>query len=442
MSLSPPASRIAMLTSLLLALLPLAAPAPSSGEISQEELDALVIEIQGQVEEMRGLEYKRPVTASIIDRAGFLEYARQEVEEDSTPEELAADEATAKLLGYIPPEMDLIETTLKLLEEQVGGFYDPSTEHFCLMASLSGGLARITLAHELTHALDDQYHDLDGTIDSLSSNYDERFAYQAVVEGCATALMNQWTIEHLGELSAAELLEGGDLGMESLRKAPPYLWKPLLAVYLRGAAFLNRTESVMRGQMRFPSIEDLEGAFTNPPLSSEQVLHPEKYWDAEQRDDPVVIELLPDHLPEGWTVLQENTLGEIGMALLVEPLKRRKGPRGQLAIIGARYTYPAAEGWGGDRYLLLGRGEALLLLSLSAWDTAKDVAEFIAGVEKMADHLLTSNSDHAVASGVEGSGYSIERDETTKLVRLCSWIGATEEEIAAVIRGVETAVGH
>lgn len=430
-----------MLTPLLIALAPSFAADDLADVISQKELDALVAEISAEIEVLRETKFKHPVGASVTDREGFLAYAKQELEEESTPEDLAADEAVAKLLGTIPPQMDLLGTSLALLEEQVGGFYDPSTDEFTLMASFTGGLAKIILAHELTHALDDQYHDLDATMEALESNDDAGFAYHAVVEGSATTLMNQWTMQHMGELSMEELMSGGDMGMDALQEAPPILWKPLLGMYLKGAAFLNRTESVMKGSSRVPSLEDVQYAFAAPPLSSEQVLHPDKYWDEDERDDPIGIAFDLERLPEWWSVLEENTLGELGLAMVVEPLKKRKGPRGQLAILGTRYTTPATEGWGGDRYLLLGRGDARVLFSISVWDTDDDEQEFVAAATKLEAHLAASARGFAAAGALEGAGHDLHRSPRG-YVRFTSWIGISDEEATTLAASLEEMVGE
>ena len=180
--------------------------------------------------------------------------------------------------------------------------------------------------------------------------------------------MNRWTIEHLSQLDPAELLASGSMGMEALEEAPPCLWKPLLAVYLRGAAFLNRTDSVMKGSTGMPALEDFHAAFVDPPRSSEQILHPEKYWNEAERDDPVQVRL--EGVPEGWTVQVQNTLGELGLAFVTEPLEKRKGLKGQWGAMSAKFTNEAAAGWGGDRFVVLTRGEDRAVVRASACGTA------------------------------------------------------------------------
>ena len=404
-----------------------------SDEITQEELDELVSGIQVQIEELRGQVFKHPVPASVIDRAGFLAFAKKELAEDTTPEELAADEQVAKLFGLVPPDMDLMAQSLELLEEQVGGFYDPEKDEFFLMSSFTGGLAKIILAHELTHALDDQYQDLDAEMKARRANRDAAFAYQAVVEGSATVLMNRWTMQHLGDLSMKDLAASGDMGMEVMGRTPPFVWKPLLGSYMKGAAFLNRTESVKTGNMGAPPLEDVQRAFAEPPLSSEQVLHPEKYWDPEKRDDPIAIRFHGDGLAAGWTVLGEDTMGEMGLAMVVEPLKKRKGLKGQLGALFAQYTNRAAEGWGGDRYVLLGKGGARVLCSVSTWDSEKEAKEFVKACAKLEAHVTEGAAALALRREQSSFGHFVVHTPETGLVRFVTWTGATRDEVNELI---------
>jgi hypothetical protein len=157
------------------------APAEAAKRWTQAELEQVSEEIKSDIEALRGKKFKRPIKVQITDKKGFLEYAHKRQELTETPERKARDEEIAKLLGLIPPEMDLQAAMEKLLESQVGGFYDPGSDTFYLMETFGGDLARIILSHELTHALDDQYFDLDGSLKKLHHETDAEFAYQAIV---------------------------------------------------------------------------------------------------------------------------------------------------------------------------------------------------------------------------------------------------------------------
>ena len=414
----------------------------AEARIDQAELERITDEIRAEIEVLRGHAFPRPVEVAVTDREGFLRYARERLDRMTTPEEIAAQELVAKLLGLIPAEMDLLATTLDLLEDQVGGFYDPAEEKFYLLSTFTGGLARIILAHELTHALDDQLHDLDGTLDRLAQHGDATFAYHALVEGSGTSLMNTWTFRNLAELDLGEVEAGGgaDLGLEGLEGAPPFLWKPLVAAYMRGAAFLARTESAMAAQMKPYDPESADLAFGDPPRSSEQILHPEKYWDPTQRDDPRPVAIDPTRLPEGWEVLDQDTLGELGLALLVEPPAERGLPDGPMGIISMRYTGPATAGWGGDQYVLLARGNARLLHLVTAWDRPEDAQEFRTALEGVAPHIAASAAAMAEGSRAQGAGHWIASGVPADEVRSTSWIGLSREEAEALVAGLQAHV--
>ncbi len=406
--------------------------------VTQAQLEAWTEGILKEIAAMRETSFPRAVSVAASDAAKLREYMKERMEKTSTPAQAEAEETCGKLLGLIPGDMDYHAEMLRVLDSQVGGFYDPETEGFYLMDRFGGFLARTILAHELTHALDDQLYDIDGTLERLEGSSDRQFAYHAVVEGSGTALMNAWTIRHMSEMDPAEMANSGDLGMEELKTALPYTWKPLLGVYMRGAAFLNRTKSVMRGAMKMPALADIDAAFKNPPRSSEQVLHPEKYWDAKKRDEPIDVTLDVANLPEGWEVLHEDTFGEFFFGLVVEPLEDRGGVEGQLAVLATKYTYPASEGWGGDRYVFLGKGDARTIVSYSVWDTDDDATEFRTRIEALQEHLSAAAAATANARGVEGSGASVHAG-VGRGVWLLSWTGASADEISAVRNSIRPA---
>src|SRR5262249_53334103 len=154
--------------------------------------------------------------------------------------------------------------------------------------------------------------------------------------------------------------------------------KRWIAAYLRGEGFLVHFAG-MNIAMKAPTSGDIRQAFEHPPRSSEQVLHPEKYWDSAQRDEPRRVELELSKLPPDWKLLGEDTLGELYPALVPAPFDQRKavGAKDPVPVLSIGYTNKAAEGWGGDRGVLLGKGDAGVLWLVTAWDTPKDAGEFL-----------------------------------------------------------------
>ncbi len=382
---------------------------------TQTQLEAESRSIQAQVEALRGARFQRPVKVEMADVKGFLEYARKREEQERSPERAHRDEAIAKLLGLVAPDLDLRALELELLQGQVGGFYDPGTSTFYLMDSMRGGLARVILAHELTHALDDQLYDIDATLDAAGGNTDAELAFRAVVEGSGSNAMNRWMMAHGRELTSEEVQQIQSMGAEALKKSPPMLWKPWLATYLAGEAFLVRTAG-LNLTMAAAQSADIERAFRAVPRSTEQILHPEKYWDPKAADEPVEVTIDAADLPEGWEILGEDTLGELALALLTTPPAERRGfdPSDLRMLTQIRFTNRAAEGWGGDRALLLGRGADRGLVLRTVWDTPKDADEFAEALERSAPRPWGDRPREASAgwrAGLTPTEWNVTRGE-------------------------------
>ncbi len=353
---------------------------------SQEELEAVSERIRVQVEELRGRAFQRDVAVRLMDKEGLVQVLLDEFAEDYSDQKIAGIDVTARMLGLLPPDADYKQATLDFVRDQVGGFYLPGTDTFYLMESFTGGVAKVILSHELTHALDDQHFDLDASLQARLGNSDAALAFMAVVEGTASVLMTQWATQHVvdGEISMADMQEADRAQAQSLEDAPRYLWLPLLAPYIAGMQFLVEEDSVLAAGMKIARAArdgtpiPYDEAYADPPRSSEQVLHPEKYWDPAQRDEPRQIEFaLEGDLPEGWEILHEDVLGELVLGILTVPYSERGGvTMSQEAVMGVAYTHDASAGWGGDRVALLGHEDQRFLRLVTVWDSPRDAGEF------------------------------------------------------------------
>lgn len=391
--------------------------------------------IRADIAELRGRPFKQTVEVRLADRDRFLEYVRTRGLALHGEDRVQQDEEIARLLGLIPGDMDLEQVIAEVLTEQVGGFYDPRSKTFYVMPTLAGELARVTIAHEFTHALDDQYHDLDGTVERLAHNTDAVLAHDAVVEGSGMELMAQWVQEHLDAEEFQRLVEAqSELPTAAVSEAPPVVWKPLVTIYYQGQAFLRRQARVRpNGRLARPS--DVERAFRDPPRSTEQVLHPVKYWEDDLRDEPRRVVCDAGGLPRGWSVLREDTFGELYAALLTTPFEERLGMKVSLiGILGLRFTNDAASGWGGDRYVLLAKGDGRVLHLDSRWDSIKDAEEFAAAVEALQPEIEDAKSR---ASGYDAatSGVTVELFQGDG-VRVTSWMAVDAEEAARAAAAV------
>jgi hypothetical protein len=244
------------------------------------------------------------------------------------------------------------------------------------------------VAHELTHALDDQVVNLDSLLASRERTEDGEFVVGALIEGSATALMTQYAFQRqlAGELSLEDLRSLTDLESDRTRRFldnPPY-FHVFLAQYSAGMTFLLAGDLAAVTTGGVTSGIRLLAALRDPPRSSEQILHPEKYWDPELRDPPVVVddeEVRRLAEAAGYRVAARNTAGEVLLGILCGS---REGETDPVALFTGGWTHPGSEGWGGDRFYLLeredprrrvGTGEEAGLWIL-LWDTPEDRDEF------------------------------------------------------------------
>ena len=409
----------------------------ASDDWTQEALEEASAAVQVEVGELRNTEFADPVRVEVADKEGLIKYAVQRMDEMQVEGAMESSEWMAKLLGLLPHDADLEALTMTLLEDQVGGFYDPGTKSFYLMEGFSGDLARVILAHELTHALDDRLYDLDGALRERIGHSDSTAAYMSIVEGSGTELMNRWVMRNMAKLNAEDMREFSKMGTESLQDTPTVIWKPMLASYMAGQGFLSIGRRQLRREekIRDPNAV-LERAFSAPPLSMEQVLHPEKYWVPEDRDDPVEVVRNTSELPEGWTVKMEDVFGELQLALVTELADggMKIDFTNPMSMMSIKYTNSAATGWGGDSVALLAKGEGHLIHLVTVWDSDEEADEFDRTMQIVVENTLKESL--AKIAGEGGSHGARLMPGASALERvLVSWAvpGAEEGEIEAVI---------
>lgn len=381
------------LSLLLLLAFPLGAaeedtvPSPSlPGGMSPlpEDLESRLRTLLRAAEKHRGLRSRASVPSGTIGEAALERKMAEVLREELPPERLAALEVSLKAFGLLPEEMDFAAYYPRLLTTQVAGFYDPEERYFALVRREGDpGLADDTIiVHELTHALQDQHFDLRKLVsgDPLS---DGGTARVALVEGDATFTMMSFVLgadelDELTSLGAALRSWMKDPerfvstmpdmpGGAELARAPAWVRDSLLFSYFQGFAFC--LEVRRRGGQKL-----LDRAFTtDPPRSSEQILHPEKWHGV--RDDPAVLPW-PD-LSRALPGYRKAAEGELGEATLHTLLRQTSKPEEKAA--------EAAAGWGGDRFAVYEKDGRRVLVWLTEWDTEADAAEFRAALGALGD---------------------------------------------------------
>ena len=334
----------AVIAVLLVGLLAVGFATEDDGEPASSPAAAPVDVIAKRVEALRRLRFDAlPDPVSVTPEQARSE-GLESLDRDYPAERLRDDETVYELLGLIEPGADLRDLTGDLFGEGVAGYYDPRDGRLRVVEGSGTGtrvLEEMILAHELTHALEDQRFGLETT----PATDDRSLARSALYEGSATALMYAYVGEHfsaeetLGGLLSSAFEDTGDL--------PPFIQAQVLFAYVGGEAFVRQL--LERGGWGL-----VDTAYrVRKPSSTEQILHPEAYLEA---DEPKPVRLRVA-LP-GWKRTLRGTWGELQTRELLGGSTR------------------AAAGWGGDRYELWRRGDDAALVMRWRWDTPRDVSEF------------------------------------------------------------------
>lgn len=320
----------------------------------------LVDVIAAKVSEMRRLPLLRPIEFELVNRDQVQAFVLKTMREELPPDHVAETEHMLKLLGAIPQDTDLHQTILDLLTEQAAGIYDRRGRKLLILKhfDLDRPLGKIILAHEICHALQDQHFDMERMPIPDPVNDDLSAAALAALEGDATILMGEYMREAMGGPSVAMAMEMMGVDQKVLNNAPSFLRKQLLFPYLSGMEFHNRLVWLHGRKARDMALRDL-------PVSTEQIIHPEKYMGPD-RDPPTSV-TLPDlgpRLGDGWKKTFENVFGEMQIRSLFEVWRMRD------------VAAEAAAGWDGDSYAVYRNGDGHHFIWESVWDTEADAAEF------------------------------------------------------------------
>jgi len=359
------------------------ASGPAFKKIDQALARSVVDRIALDVERLRGLKFKDPVPVSVVSDDQAIAQHMRRMEEFGALDEIRFGEIVMKTLGMVHPDDDVMALLMDALREQVGGYYDPKLGKFYLLDDMPAALVDILTAHELTHALEDQHYRLDALLEAGDANDDEIFARGSLTEGSATLLMTIFSIEQTFDqsINEADVMAMVNVGQEAIDRLPKVLLRQMMAPYIVGMSFVQRGNGLGWMAGGYP-VDDVNLAYEEPPLSSEQILHPEKYWDKDQRDDPVPVSLgdAGAALGGGWTRVDDGVLGEINLAVLVGA--DTPDPADPAGMAGSAWTNRAAAGWGGDRYELWTRGKKSVVLLSTVWDSEQDAEQFIEALDE------------------------------------------------------------
>jgi hypothetical protein len=324
---------------------------------------------------IRGLGFRNPVPVVAVSATAARRMLEREVERRFAPGELATVGRVYAALGLVPPGTDLEQAVLALYGSQLAGFYDPVTRQMVLVneALRTGFFTRVVesvirrdlagemvLAHELTHALQDQHFGLDTGHADVGED-DAQLAVRAVYEGDATLAGYATVLGSLRPRAAVGLARKLEGVSEQVKRdypdVPALIRESVVFQYVAGVNFVSWA-------YKHAGWEGVNALLTRPPRSTEQVLHPEKYFVHPEYPIRVQLGALAPYLRGEWQLAAEATLGEFTIRLLAERFVDR-----------TRATEIAA-GWDGDRLMAMAHGPELALVWLTAWDSERDATEF------------------------------------------------------------------
>jgi hypothetical protein len=315
-----------------------------------QDLCAQVPRIAGELAKITGLALNHPVLCAFIDKEKIKEFLDQRVKDVAKPEEIRAEELVLKKFGLAPPDFNLAKNTVDLLTEQAAAFYDYNKKKLFITGSTPAETQEPVLAHELSHALADQNFNLAKFIHQGRQSDDGSTARLAVMEGQATWIMSEYLARRMGQslrdspalVTIMSSLSQSNGQYPVFENAPLYLRASLIFPYTSGMLFQN---AVLQrdGDAGFAEV------FRRPPLSSQQVLHPEKYFAAVKPTEP----RLPDpRLPRSYKSLVGGTLGELEHSILLEQYAG-KPQAGEIAPHWRGSTFELRENKKAGRVVLL-----------------------------------------------------------------------------------------
>jgi hypothetical protein len=272
--------------------------------------------------EITGWPVKKKVPSEILTKEKFQHYLATHIKDGAHDKETRAEELALKMFGLVPQDFNLAKETEDLLGEQAAAFYDYKKKRLYIIDSTPAGEEQqMALVHELAHALADQQHSLGKYLNHGSPDSDESTAREAVMEGQATWLTWAYEAKLAGGKAEvpAQMLDQLTQGHEDntefpvLDKTPLYMRESLLFPYNSGARFQDAVYRRM-GRRAFDAV------FAKGPVSTQQVLHPNRYFDDKKEPapiDPLGIAKIAGKQAHEFRGLIEGSVGEFDHAVLL-----------------------------------------------------------------------------------------------------------------------------
>ena len=416
-----------------------------------------------ETSEIRELPVRRPVKSGAESRADIERMLIRNLDKQTTPADMRATELALRKFGLVGSTFQYRPFIIKLLTEQVAGYYDTRAQQFYLADWLDLEGQKPVMSHELAHALQDQHFNLRRFEKWPKGDSDAELAAHALIEGDATLAMTFYMVRNpLVALAFRRSLGAGGISTEQYDQAPRAIRESLIFPYLNGAEWA--TQLYKRGGWK-----TITAAYARLPLSTEQILHPDKYFSYKR---PVKM-VLPDvagllnassqqtaissqpkrrgagrppassaragrqarkrspasprpHQVFAWRRIDSDVNGEWSYYLLLDQF-----------LNSATESKRAAAGWGGDRYdVYEGPGGQVFLAQLTAWDTENDAREFYDAYIKRTRQRYADEKELDTDSQSEGQSLSAwETGEGAVVIQL-------RGSRVAILEGIPAGINH
>jgi hypothetical protein len=298
-----------------------------------DQWDARVLDIVHFDEQHRGLKFKHPVAVDFLTPDQYADRTRTADSQlsDKDKKQLQNEAGQLRALGLMTGDVDLLSAENNLADAGTAAFYDPDTDRVSVRGTDMTVELKVTLAHELTHALQDQYFDIGSDREKKFTTSGESEAFRALVEGDATRIEDEY-VQSLSSDQQSEYFDSNsasvDKSQQQLTDVPVSLQALMAAPYIYGPPFTE----ILDADGKQKQVDD---AFKNPPVDDEQEIDPRQFLN---KNDPITVDKPP--LPAG--VKDESDSGDFGETAWYLMLAERIPPLQALQ---------AADGWGGDAYV-------------------------------------------------------------------------------------------
>jgi hypothetical protein len=349
-------------------LLAMPASAQNAPAIGTTGPDLAVLRaIEGQVSQIRGLPTQSEPDLRVLDHSTLYKYLIDMFDRDYLPSEREADQKQWVALGLIKSSDDVVQIQLNLLTDQVVGVYDSDAKSLVVVGDRAtfGPAERMTYAHEFNHALQDQHFNLNTIAPKHPDSNDRSMAVHALVEGDAILLQTLWATANLNQDDLVQLARSVAGSDDSLARVPLIVRTELLFPYVEGFTFVR--QAYRQGGNSYAAIDEL---FRNPPESTAQLLHFEKY---RNQVHPIDVQLadVAARLGPDWRRVGAGVLGELDTRVLLEQWGTERGDAARVA-----------SGWAGDRWQLVEKDGRTAIVVKSTWESPDAARSFFSAYSR------------------------------------------------------------